>query len=158
MLKMLSDLINEHGSSTILKERLKLISDRYELLEEKNGQLEQRNQQLESDIASANDRIKELEANAQAAVDASSVPGLQDDTKSILKLLFNNDSLDPSVIAHQLSMGEGVVEYHLNELDEKELATVGSVSMRSPLTGSRGSINWCITPEGRKYVVEVIGV
>jgi hypothetical protein len=35
MLEMFEKLINEHGSSVILKERLKLINDKYEALGEK---------------------------------------------------------------------------------------------------------------------------
>ena len=55
-------------------------------------------------------------------------------------------------------MEEGIVDYHLDILKEKEFARVGSVTMGSDLTGSRGRINWVITPTGRKYVVEVLGV
>ena len=158
MLKMLSDLINEHGSSTILKERLQLIADRYDLLDEKNTQIQEHNEKLESDLKSAQEKINSLEEALKENSANSSTLTLQEDTSQILKLLFQHESLDPSVIAHQLSMEIGVIEYHLNELDEKELAVIGSISSGNPLTGSRGSIEWCITPEGRKHVVEVIGV
>ena len=46
MLKLLQDLINEHGSSTILKERLQLIGDKYSHLEEKMEASQQENAPL----------------------------------------------------------------------------------------------------------------
>ena len=155
---MISDLINEHGSSTILKERLQLISDKYDLLAEKNQQLTEINSDLESKLKAALEDINKLKITLETYESSQSELLLKNETKNILKLLFKHEELDPREIVSHLSMEEGIVDYHLDILKEKEFARVGSVTMGSDLTGSRGRINWVITPTGRKYVVEVLGV
>ncbi|HAS8429716.1 TPA: hypothetical protein I7765_20660 [Vibrio vulnificus] len=50
MLAMIEKLINEHGSSTILKERLQLINDKYEVLESKLNLAEKENESLKEEI------------------------------------------------------------------------------------------------------------
>jgi len=62
-------LINEHGSATILKERLSLAADQYAALERKNAETERRAQEAEvgkltAEVRAQNAemRIKNLEA------------------------------------------------------------------------------------------------
>ncbi|WP_431475209.1 hypothetical protein RVM24_07680 [Marinobacter sp. KM021] len=50
MLSMIEKLINEHGSSAILKERLELINDKYEALEEKLENSEKENELLRQEL------------------------------------------------------------------------------------------------------------
>ena len=68
-------LINEHGSATILKERISLANDKYSLLEEKNSMLarqaadndekikilETENQTLHLNVQKAEQKIRQLE-------------------------------------------------------------------------------------------------
>jgi predicted nuclease with TOPRIM domain len=61
VLEMLEKLINEHGSSTILRERLELFSDKYSMLEEKLKSSEQRNAALESENKKLSEQIGRLE-------------------------------------------------------------------------------------------------
>ena len=157
MLEMFEKLINEHGSSVILKERLELFSDKYSLLEEKAIRMEQRNQALETELQQAYEKIRELETTLDSFVDKQGQEGLHVDAQSILKLLFDAEGLAPEAIAHQMSMDVGIVQYHLDELGKQEFARISSVTMGSPFTGSRGAVKWGITSEGRKIVVEVIG-
>ena len=48
LLDNLEKLINEHGSATILKERIELVNDKYSLLEDKNSSLQAKVKELES--------------------------------------------------------------------------------------------------------------
>ncbi len=52
-------LINEHGSSTILKERISLTNDKYSLFESKNEMLKERNSVLDQKV-----KMLESENNA----------------------------------------------------------------------------------------------
>lgn len=83
---------------------------------------------------------------------------LKDETKKILKLLFETDGLDPRVIAGETGLDVGVVQYHLDILNEKDFAVIGSYISGSELIGSEGSVEWVITSSGRRYVVEVMGI
>ena len=53
MLEIFEKLINEHGSSVILRERLELYSDKYSMLEEKNKHLQTKINDLESELSEA---------------------------------------------------------------------------------------------------------
>ena len=65
MLEILEKLINEHGSSTILKERLELINDKYEILENKLANADKENELLKEQLATLKQKLtsqkKELE-------------------------------------------------------------------------------------------------
>lgn len=50
MLSIIEKLINEHGSSTILKERLELINDKYEALETKLANSKKENELLRKEL------------------------------------------------------------------------------------------------------------
>lgn len=52
MLSIIEKLINEHGSSSILKERLELVNDKYEALETKLANSEKENEILRKEIES----------------------------------------------------------------------------------------------------------
>lgn len=54
-------LINEHGSSTILKERIALANDKYSALESKNEVLSSDNDTLRLDNEQLKQKIRELE-------------------------------------------------------------------------------------------------
>jgi regulator of replication initiation timing len=57
MLEMFEKLINEHGSSTILKERIELINDKYEILETKLANSEKENDLLKQEVESLKDKL-----------------------------------------------------------------------------------------------------
>ena len=53
-------LINEHGSATILRERISLAEDKYDALERKASELEAENETLKSDLEKATKEIDRL--------------------------------------------------------------------------------------------------
>lgn len=61
MLSMFEKLINEHGSSTILKERILLINDKYEVLQTKLDLSEKENSSLKKDNEELKNKLKEYE-------------------------------------------------------------------------------------------------
>ena len=67
LLDDLEKLINEHGSTAILKERIALANDKYSLLENKNQLLEENNSILEEKIKSLEMENQTSQLNVQQA-------------------------------------------------------------------------------------------
>lgn len=126
MLKMFEKLINEHGSSTILKERLELFSDKYSILEEKlkvsehkNKLLENENDKLRTEVSQARTEIEQLKATIKSSVAEKSINKLDETKEKILQFLFQvGDEVPLMHICSQLSLDKSTAEYHLNILDE----------------------------------------
>lgn len=155
MLAMLEKLINEHGSSTILKERLELFSDKYTMLEEKNKHLSERNEELESKLDKAKEEINRLNEIIEANAISQSQDKLDEVQEKILQFLFKeDDEIEKDQLARILDIEPGVMSYHFDVLEEKDLICVSSMQMGNPMTGSAGGVFHAITPDGRKYVVE----
>lgn len=147
MLKMFEKLINEHGSSTILRERLELFSDKYAMLEEKNRHLTERNNELDSKLNKAHEEICRLNEIIEAAAKSQSIPKLKDVEITILKLLFDqNEEVSAYGIALEFDLDVGVAAYHLNNLFELELV--------SDTIDVEKEIAYLITPKGRTYIME----
>ena len=65
MLELLEKLINEHGSSVILKERLEALKEQYETLQASREELTNENTRLKNDLARANEQVAKLESQLQ---------------------------------------------------------------------------------------------
>lgn len=147
MLSMLEKLINEHGSSTILKERLELFSDKYEMLEQKNTNLEERNSFLESQLEAANKEIEKLKEELTLNQNTDEPSSLHENEIKILKhLLDTNSDFTANQLASFLNIPVGNTEYHLDKLLEAEYI-YNHLSMMTDTTYS-------ISSEGRSYVIE----
>ena len=147
MLEILEKLINEHGSSVILKERLELINDKYEAIEGKLANAEK--EMLKQQVAELRDQI----SASKPAMDE-----LPQEQQAILKILFNtNKSVRDELIARELNLEIGVLNYHLDELLEKKLLNHPSYIMGSAFTGHSGYREQSISKKGRKYFIEIIG-
>ena len=159
MLNMIEKLINEHGSSTILKERILLISDKYDALDEKLKISEQKAELLERENSFLKEKVESLENEINATIQNSSdAPKLDDVKNNILTMLFSaSDGISKEDIANKLALEIGVVNYHFDELKDMNYLDFPRLVMGSALTGSRGGQFQKISQEGRKYVVEVIG-
>jgi DNA-binding MarR family transcriptional regulator len=77
---------------------------------------------------------------------------LGEDAHRVLVYLFrahaDKDARDVGVIATQFGMDRGMLEYHLDRLDEAKFAE------NTGFNYLHGTVYWAITPEGRKYVVD----
>ncbi len=122
---MIEKLINEHGSSAILKERLELFNDKYEALETKLRNATKENELLIKENEQLTTQIQALEK--QLTQNTPVDEGLSEEQASILRILFGaSDGTPEEYIAHQMSMEIGVVKYHLNVLLEKDLTSFPS--------------------------------
>ena len=159
MLDMLEKLINEHGSSTILRERLELFSDKYSILEEKlesanqkNSALEAENQSLKTQLQQTTQDVARLQDMIDSATESQSGDKLDEVKERILKIFFETNS--DFTIAHlsqSLGIEESLVQYHIDTLKESELVAYGPLRINSPTT-------FKISTQGRKVVVEQIGI
>jgi chromosome segregation ATPase len=156
---MIEKLINEHGSSTILKERILLISDKYDALDEKLKMSEQKVEFLEQENSFLKNKIESLEKEVKATQASNSQTNELDEVKNtILKMLFSaTDGISKEDMANKLSLDIGVVNYHFDELQDMNFLDYPRLVMGSALTGSKGGQYQKISQDGRKYVVEVIG-
>lgn len=62
MIELLEKLINEHGSSAILKERLGLVAAEYEALERRASDLQLKNQAQASELQQLRSQVASLQA------------------------------------------------------------------------------------------------
>jgi DNA-binding MarR family transcriptional regulator len=159
MLEMFEKLINEHGSSVILKERLELFSDKYSVLEDKleeavqkNSVIETENQGLRENLLQAEKEIERLQKLVDSAIDSQNESKLDEVKERILKAFFEaNSHTTISNLAAHIGLDESLVQYHIDQLKEKGLVAYGPLMANSPAT-------FKISPSGRKIVVEEIGI
>lgn len=153
MLKMLEQLINEHGSSSILKERLGLKEDQisslqeeYSTLTKQNEDLKEENTKLKRELDEANNQIQRL----QESITANTKEGernLSQKERVILRLLFDKHSyIRIEEIANFVQLDQSMAKYHVNNLVEIGFVH-DSLSSGSPTT-------YCINDKGIKFVAE----
>ena len=157
MLNMFEKLINEHGSSTILKERLQLASDQYSILqdkleasEQKNSALAAENQSLKTQLQQAQEDVKRLQEVVEASTETKGVKKLSEIEQQILSTLFEtNTYFSPAQLAAQFSVEESLMQYHIDHLFNIQLLGYGPITANEPMY-------YVLSEEGRKYVVEEI--
>ncbi len=157
MLNTIEKLINEHGSSTILKERLQLAADQYTVLQDKleasqqkNSALEAENQSLKTQLQQAQEEVNRLQEIMQASTEAQGNKELKEIEQQILGTLFEaNTHFSPTQLATKLSIGESLTKYHIDRLIGMKLIGYGPAKMNAPMY-------YVLSEHGRKYVVEQI--
>ena len=155
MLNMFEKLINEHGSSAILKERIELINDKYEAMQGNFDNSEKENELLRKEVSVLKQQISTLQSQvASVQPQSNELPKEQQD---ILKFLFiANDYVRDELIARELNLEMSMLTYHLNELCEKKLLDMPNYINGSEFNGSTGYSEQGISTKGRKYFVEHI--
>jgi DNA-binding transcriptional ArsR family regulator len=134
----IEDLLKEVPLSAVLKERVELADQKYEAAMRENEALKRRLTNLEKENAELRARLPHGQE-------------IGDDTVRVLVHLFKThemDDQDVGAMARALTMERGVLQYHLDRLDEAKLAEC---------TGGNyvdGHVYWALTPEGRRYAVE----
>jgi DNA-binding transcriptional ArsR family regulator len=136
----IEDVLKEVPLSAVLKERIALAGQKYEAAIQQVDELRQKVAALERE-----------NAELRAQIPRPHEPSLGEDTTRVLVHLFKAkeiDDRDVGNMARALNMDRGVLQYHLDRLDEAGLAK---------LTGGNyvdGHVYWGLKPEGRQYVVE----
>jgi hypothetical protein len=139
-MSLVQDLLKEVPLSAVLQERVKLAEDRFAAANREVESLKQRISVLEKENAELRGQIPH---GAEVSLSA--------DTGRVLVQLFRareSEDSDVGVMSHALGMERSVVQFHLDQLQELNLADV---------TGSNfmhGHVYWALTPAGRKYAVE----
>ena len=163
MLNMFEKLINEHGSSTILKERLSLFSDKYSMLEEKlkiseqkSKVLEHENNNFKTQLSQATKEIEKLKEVVESSAESSKSHKLDDIKEKILQLLFQvGEEVDLVQLCTQLSLDKSTAEYHLTTLEDGNYIYT-RYYQGDWVSGESGFTAHEIAQNGRKYVVEKI--
>lgn len=157
--EQLQKLINERGSSAILRDHLALFKDQVLLLEKENlrlvnecGTYKINNEKLNSDIEHLQQENEELRSKIQRyeqPTEQTAHDHLLEETKvNILLYLYKNPKSTEPLIAQVISMGMPVAEFHLKELRETKMAkrVIGGSAMR-PENG------WSLDQEGTRYLI-----
>ena len=132
----LEKLINEHGSATILKERLQLAKERHEALERKCAGLEKENEELRNKIAAIPSESSRIE--------------LAPDETAVLCFFAQNNGKwfsNPEVM-RQTGLSSLRADFAVERLDELRF-------LRSPgITFSDHDLKHTIDQAGREYVLK----
>jgi hypothetical protein len=142
-------LINEHGSSVILKERIALINDKYAALEQKLFASELRTKNLESDNKTLNKNLQEAKVeieNLQKLFEKTHSNRLLEVQENILALLASQETYENN-IAQSLGISAQVAKLHLQDLSEMEF-------IYKSLSMSGQQFPWQLSQEGRRYLAK----
>lgn len=148
-------LINEHGSSLILRERISLANDKYAALEKRAADVKEENDALKiklMEIQSENERLEDY--NKQLMIQAENLEksrsshnnSLDKEKVEILMTLANQEWSLAKNIARSLGISIQVIQFHLDELENNEM-----VSSRLSM-GEREE--WTLNHEGRRYLIK----
>ena len=148
-------LINEHGSATILKERIALANDKYSALEQKllaceaaTIKLKSENETLRLDLEKTTIEIQNLKKLA----DQSHNSLLDKVREKILLAVAQNEDAATQQIAQISGASELIATYHLGELRKTKMVSVQH-TMGSDWAGTGGSSNWSVSQTGLAYLV-----
>ena len=143
-------LITEHGSATILRERLSLASDQYASLERKITELETKTSELESENQRLRLHVRESEKENQRLKKELEQHSFHDSDLSepqlnVLQFLAAQPGYNHYGIAQELGITDELANFHLQELAQRDLAE------RHGRAEHRWE--WHPTQEGRRYLV-----
>ncbi len=142
-------LINEHGSATILKERIALANDKYAALEQKLVASELRANNLESENQRLNVYLEKAKVeiqNLEKLTEQSHGSRLEEVKENLLKLLAEHPDVEAEQIANALEANAQLITFHLTELENSRFVN-GSYSVYDKTT-------WSIAHDGRGYLVK----
>jgi regulator of replication initiation timing len=159
MFKLLEKWVNEHGSANIMEKRLDLKDDEMAAIHREltslmseHSQLQSENKQLKISLDTARKKIEGLNKIINSSAESQGYKELGEVKENILKTLFEtNHKTTTAGLASHFSIDESLVQYHIDHLKENGLIYHGPLMANRPMT-------YKISPEGRKVVVEKIGI
>ncbi len=139
-MSMLWDLVKGIPEAAVLRERVALADQKYDRALEEAEELRQKVADLEREVTELRKQLP-----SEPTGDIS-----EDTAKVLVHLFMSEDEASGEVraIASQFNMENSVAEYHLERLDEHKLASPADYN---PIDGT---VNWELTTDGRRYVVE----
>ena len=147
ILSEIERLINEHGSASILKERLALASDQYGALEKKLSETNLRNEQLQSENASLRldlEKAQEKIRNLEEKLVERHGQRLEEIREEFLQLLVTHSDITSQQIASAIGKSAELATFHLTEMENAQLVH-GSYY-------AGGETEWSIAHGGRAYL------
>jgi predicted nuclease with TOPRIM domain len=159
---LIEKLINEHGSSTILKERLELLKDQITALEKENGGLKSENtglkdkaKHLESKFNDATKEIQRLNEIINSSQKHQGIKKYDEITEKVLKVFFQfGRELSIYDCVRALSLDVSTIRYHFDLLSEDNLIIQTKSGFESSWIQENSPDMYDLTPSGRKYIVE----
>lgn len=147
------DAIRIVSTAGLNKDIIDLLDKKITLLTEEISSLQLRLDQSLSENSDLKQKIGYLEQQLQSLCPKDD--GLKEDTKAILKFLFNaGRPISPDYLASQMRMQQSVMDYHIDLLyGRKFVKTVGMTVVMHGVK-HRGQIE--ISKDGRAYCVENI--
>mgnify|MGYP000377356523 CR=1 FL=1 len=103
------------------------------------------------------EQLKEYELDSVSKNEES--VSLLSEQENILKILFSsNDGVEEKSLAQKLGIDMGSLNYHTDELLEKGFIEEPGMTIGNSFTGESGYFTHYISKNGRKHVVESIGI
>lgn len=155
LLDGLERLINEHGSATILKERIQLLNDRHAKVVDDRDQLRVLAASLEAQLQAAQAEVDEVrrlqkdadQKNQRDALQTLEGGHLTDALARLLVVIADNPQIDTAALAKAADVSLAKATLGAERLAAADLVTVqryeGFASM-----GIAPSMDWTATPAG----------
>jgi len=160
-LDSLEKLITEHGSATILKERIQLLNDRHADLQRKCDAAEKERDSLRADNASLRsekqamqaqiDEIRRLQddADRQRQKDCAGPDRLPADRESVLRAICFHPDRETAQVAGITGLSGQMAQWHIDALEKSRLIHV-SYTVSTPW--DKGGRFLTVTEDGRDYL------
>ena len=138
-------LIIEHGSAVVQEKHIALLKEQFSLLEKENRDLKAANDALINDIRSLKKKIHLYEKSSQAI-------SIDETELQILTYIASqeHDEISPEDIAESLSINLQIVEFHLGNLENKQMLASRKIA---PFDMSPKRF-WSLSHGGRSYLIE----
>lgn len=153
ILDSIKELINEHGSADILRERITLAEDKYQELERKLAKeteraetAEQLVESLRIQLAGKQAEIDMLSGEFDAEDDDSDI--LEAETVLVLDYLRFGHGFSVSEIARETQLAEEKVNFHLEELRKRGM-------VKRIMKISENDYAWRLDQEGRRKLIDL---
>jgi len=149
LLDGLEKLINEHGSATILKERIELANDKYAALERKLSESQQLIERLEREKQVAeleNYKLKEKLQILEQQLNTSGNTRLDETAENLLVALSSQREATVPQLCRLLDISEQVATFHLEELGNADLVSASYFYTGDPTI-------WRLAQEGRRCLL-----
>lgn len=157
LLDGLEKLINEHGSATILKERIALANDKFSALEKEFAaskqqvtdlkarvtELETENQSLKLDNEKLRQEIQRRDNESEK--EKSHGTSLEEIKVKILTYMANYEETYVGSVASALGIGLQTAQFHMEELVDANMINMSCYF--------GGESTWYLAQDGRKYLV-----
>lgn len=164
----LSKLVVEHGSAIITEKNLAFLRDQLTAAEKEITALtirleksESENQDFKAQLQNLKNENKELKNKIETYDKSTHDNLLDEESVTVLKLLFSRDNLTAEQIAQSLNVALQIAKFHLEELKTMGMIRSHTVYREVSRQGAFGTVHgrqgysaWSLDQRGRKYLIE----